>query len=283
MYFVNMLEGNGMATFREKMSENVVRFYNNVENTAENVGVVLDTKRDKPTLVVSGNGENLFAKGLGIQNNEEYLSQYKTERGSNKYKSGVTNREVMDTAENPILIVLCNEIGIYDNIPVCLKYLYVDDNTMLVALISGVCDFNGVTLQRSNISTIGDKTAKPISASELRAVTSCIEKESGYCYIYDAVMEVILKYNKNKMAIQSKTVSEEMVMFSDENYKEFKRKAEERKRIHDELLRRKQEEREAKRKAEEDRIEKERQERLQEELEEASRGAAEFLKIIQGL
>lgn len=62
--------------------------------------------------------------------------------------------DIKDTSENPVLVILFNELTVFENIVAHIKLVRVDDTHMLGALVAGACMFNGVALQRCNTSNL---------------------------------------------------------------------------------------------------------------------------------
>lgn len=103
-----------------------------------------------------GNSLNIATKGI-----------YKD--GDDKdYSKGISFNAVAPTEDNPILFVLCNEIGLYQGIEADLKLIRLDKENFIAALITGACMFNGVPLQRCNNANLDNaKVAKVLTSDDL--------------------------------------------------------------------------------------------------------------------
>lgn len=215
-----------------------------------------------------------------------------------EYEKGISYEDVKDTAENPILFILCNEIGLYNNITADIKVLRIDKKHILVALISGACEFNGVPLQRCNNSNLDNaKVTRVLSDDSLFGEGTYLGKGKDILinYSYDALCHGQFKMSKDG-AFSSRSVRSREFIFDETN----KLKCEENARKIEEMKRREAEAKVAKREAqmkeyEEAKAEKERLEREKREAEIALKlsgvkvtkdtkvvnvGAADFLKAV---
>lgn len=119
------------------------------------------------------------------------------------------NKELADTAENPILVVCTKGLKFYKDTPCLLKVLYIDTDMMLVALIYGSCEFefadgSFVPLQRCDdsnlntkkvVSTLNTKGMQELTVNHTRGgwdkslemvnpiFVSCGEVNSHYRYV----------------------------------------------------------------------------------------------------
>lgn len=179
MYFVNMCDEEGLGTFR---GINDVPFENTVTGTQEGYVTIKDKK-----LVVGTTGKNLFETGI-TNSDEPYLPALKTE---------LTCKDVMETEENPLIIVLCDYIEVYDKVPANIKFIHLDDgrdDKILAMLVYGACGFNGVPMQRCNNADIEGKKSKVLRSKDIKGITNSKDKESGYDFLMDAVIQLAIKF-----------------------------------------------------------------------------------------
>lgn len=177
MYFVNMCDEEGVGTFRKG---NSIPFVNKFKETVKGY---VSLKGNQ--LVVGTDGKNLFEKGI-TQSNEAYLP---------KLKSGLTCKEVTETEENPLILVLCDYIEVYDKVPANIKFIHLGDEKILAMLIYGACGFNGIPMQRCNETELANKKAKKLTSKDIKGITRSIDTESDYNYINDAVIQLEIKYS----------------------------------------------------------------------------------------
>lgn len=263
MFFVNMLGENGIGSFRE----NTKFIFTNEDMMKEDA--VLCVKENNIT--IGSDGKNLLMKGLTGEPGAVY---------NEKISKTLTIADVTDSAQNPLIACLCDEITVYDGISADIKYVYLGQGHMLVMLIYGRLGINGKNLIRCKEVSDIKRKSKVLKAKDLAGMSSFIDSVSGYNYIRDGVMHVRLSYSSKSESLGYLSVSADTEFFSDETLLYQRKRAEERKRIEEERKRRLEEEKKEKeRLAEEARlaeIEKEK-ERVRTE---ASIGAAEFLKSL---
>ena len=178
MYFVNLCEDDGLGTFR---ASNDIPFENTKTGTVEGY-ITLKNKK----LVVDTQGKNLFENGI-IDSDEPYLSNQKTE---------LKCKDLIETEENPLIIVLCDYIEVFDKVPANLKFIHLgdEDDKVLAMLIHGACSFNGIPMQRCYSVDVEGKKSKILRNSDLKGITHSKDKESGYNFIDDAVIQIEIKY-----------------------------------------------------------------------------------------
>lgn len=134
---------------------------------------------------------NVFIHGLSNEDmNEKYIGGLNSE---------LSFKDVSDTPENPIVCVLCSEIGLYKNIPANIKFMNVADGVFLAALIYGACEFNGIALERCNNKSLdGKSVVKTINSKELASMASLEDRETGYCFNYDVVAQAQFLFKEDK-------------------------------------------------------------------------------------
>ena len=114
---------------------------------------------------------------------------------TNTVLSRLTYADIRDTDDNPILVVYCDSIGIFKNVPAIIKFLYMGSNGVLAALIAGACQFNGVVLERCFTSPREDaykKVARTFHGSDLKDAVVGRDARTGYDYLNNTVFEVQL-------------------------------------------------------------------------------------------
>lgn len=176
MYFVNMCGEEGVKTFR---AINEIPFINKDTETREGYITIKDGK-----LVVDTTGHSLFEKGI-ISSDEAYLPELKT---------GLTCKDIVETEENPLIIVLCDYIEVFDKVPADIKFIHLDEDKVLAMLVHGVCSFNGVPMFRCCNTDIDNKSSKRLRSADLKNITNSVDKESGYNYLMDAVFQLYIKF-----------------------------------------------------------------------------------------
>lgn len=267
MYFVNMCGKEGIGTFRKN---NEIPFVNHLDETTESYITLKNGK-----LVVSNGGENLFKKGIVISD-EPYLP---------KVKSGLTCREVRETEENPLIIVLCDYIEVFDRVPANIKFFHLDDgedNKILAMLVYGACSFNGVPMQRCNETELSGKRTKKLLSKDIKGITRSIDNESEYNYIDDAVIQLAIKYNETSSGscLSGKICMEGTEIFNMKKIKAHREHVQKVKAIQEQ--RRIEEENKKKQEAleRERRLEAERKAKEEELERESSEGVREFLAAL---
>jgi len=269
MYFANLLGEDGVRSF-DRGSSKCIPFVNEHENTTAGFVALKDGK-----LVVSTDGENLFLKGIKNEKDDAVLNftSHKAHKGKTKH---LTFKEIKDTDENPLIIVLCKEISLYDSIPTGLKYIYIGEDYMLACLIYGACDFDGITMQRCNVTDTNGKQKATFTGKHLSLFSRCIDPETEYCYMKDVVNHVELSYKGEEGCSRYSTVTSMVNKFDERGLKEAQEQ-----RARD--LIRKQQVQDLKDSAEQERVSIIDKKRQDIEQEEASKGAAMFLKAVQEL
>ena len=184
MYFVNMKENLSEGTVLTRGRGSAIPYVATCLGEAV-VGdmVVSDGK------VQIGKGENVFGSGLSGVATDGYLTSL----------TKLTFKDIEDTEENPIILVLCNRIGLYKGVPAGLKFLYLGEDGVLAALIYGSCVFDGVPLQRCDTRDLGSvRVCKTIKGEDVKSLYTFLDKESGYNYLYDVVFQVHVEIKVNK-------------------------------------------------------------------------------------
>ena len=244
-------------------------------------GLILNGKE-----VTWGEGSNMAEYGLGVV------------EGATEYEKGISFEGVKDTEENPILFILCNEIGIYNNIMADIKVFRLDSDHLLVALISGACEFNGVPLQRCNNSNLDNaKIGRVMRDDSLFGEGTFLGKgkDISINYSYDAICHGQFTI-KNDGAFNSRSVRSREYIFDDTNKargEERIRRQEEQKKKEAEALQARREAQKAeyeKQKAEKERKEREKREaeidlklsgvKVTKDTKVMNVGAADFLKAV---
>lgn len=271
MYFANMLGEEGVKVF-DRGSSKCYPFVNTVEGTIEGFVSLKDGK-----LVVTNEGENLFLKGITGEKDDAVLTftQHKPRKGK-KQRQELTFAEIKDTDENPLIIVLCREISLYNNIPTGMKYIYVGEGYMLACLIYGACDFDGATMRRCSTTELDNRQRATFTGRDLQKFSLCIDRETEYCYMRDVVNHVELDYQGEEGCSRYSTVSSMVNMFDERWIKDAQEQNAKMLLRREAIEKRKEEEKKAKEEA----IAKKRYDK---ESDEASFGAAMFLKAVNSI
>lgn len=276
MYFSNLLDGNVVRDFQRHTRTGTIPFVCSVNERAVEAEVIL--KDNQIVIGDIGEGENLFAKGLTGEDSEVFLE---------KYKTGLTYKEIKETEENPFIVVLAKSIKFYVGIKTYVKYINISDDFVLAMLVYGACEFTfedgtSVPMQRCNATNLDNRTTVEYSGKKLRECTKFECRESGYNLNHDVVSAVIV-HIPNTSAYNYRSVSEHVLVFDNKNWEIAKSKAAERKaKLEEERLRKEEEKRQAALEAERKRKEEEeaKAKAVEQQFEEASVGAAAFLQAV---
>lgn len=276
MYFSNLLDGNVVRDFQRHTRTGTIPFVCNEDSRAVEAEIIL--KDNQIVVGKPGEGENLFAKGLSGEDSEAFLE---------KYKTGLTYKEVKETEENPFIVVLAKSIKFYVGIKTYVKYINISDDFVLAMLVYGACEFTfedgtSVPMQRCNATNLDNRTTVEYTGKDLRGCTKFECKESGYNLNYDVVSAVIV-HIPNTSACNYRSVSDHVLVFDNKNWDIAKKKAAERKAKEEEDKARKEEEKrraaeEAERRRKEEAEAKAKE--VEKQFEEASVGAAAFLQAV---
>lgn len=257
MYFSNLLSEE--KTFsRDKKAGTMPFVCNTSEITTENCHVVSE---NGVLTLKQGDVDatkDLFMKGLYNDNLDEAFDL-------TGKKSSITYREIEDTAENPMIVVLASTIKLYAGVRTYIKYINIAEDAVLAMLVFGACEFTfpdgtSVPMQRCNSSVLDGRKTFDYTGSKMRDLSVLTDKESGYVINNDIVNAVIVNYTSSKGTafdgVSYKTVKEHTVMFDRRNLDNARKKEQERKKKIEmekalKLAQRKAAELEAKRKAKE--------------------------------
>ena len=199
-------------------------------------GSIILTEDKKIVGPVSGNevkGIDIFMNGLTNENKSEVYRVGKP----NGRKGNITFEMIEDTEENPLIAVICNNITFYEKVEADIRFVVLDNNTILAMLVSGVCGFNGVSMQRCNTQNFDTADEYVYDAMSLKALAmdTYYDRKIGYRYGNDVVGAMtITRSDGSAISIQRAHVKD---FFIDDtkykryvnNHNEFVRKAEQRK------------------------------------------------------
>lgn len=294
MYFSNLLDSRGVGTFQRGSRAGVLPFVNGIEERSA-VGHVRVS--DGRIIVDELEDGDLFLKGITEGTDAPFLDGYKT---------GLLCKEVLDTENNPMIVVLAKSIKFYVGVKTFVKFINVAEDMVLACLVYGACEFTfddgtSVALQRCNTVDLDGKKVKEFSAKDLREHCHVTDKESGYNLEWDCVCPLIVNITSD-FSGNYKTVKEQINVFSTEQLEKARVKAAEKRRIAEEEAKRQEEIRkqrmaefekrqrekaEAEARAEEEKAAKRnarrRSKKATEEVEEVNVSAATFLDIIANL
>lgn len=189
MYFVNMSDIPEGTVINRKFGSHVGFPFVQSVSVGSNVKFVA---AEGGNLVLTDEGDNLFGKGLNDDSNELFVSD-----GNRK----LSYRDVMDTEENPVIVVLCKQVEVFRGTSVGLKFMYINEDYIMAALVYGSCRFDGVELQRCDSSDMSSKVVgKVINGKNLHEVVSWNSKEQGIDYnmITDMVAYAHIKSSVTK-------------------------------------------------------------------------------------
>ena len=235
MYFSNLLDARGVGEFQRKNKYGVIPFIGSVEERSAVGHVrVVDSK-----ITVDENPEgDLFTKGIQENSDAPFLEGY---------KSGLLCKEVLDTEENPMIVVLAKSIKFYVGVKTFVKFINISDDAVMACLVYGACEFTfddgtSVALQRCNTTDLDGKKVKEFSAKDLREHCSVVDKESDYDLTWDCVNAVIVNLT-SEFSGSYRTVKEQVNIFTTAGLERARVRAAEKKRLAEEEARRKEEER----------------------------------------
>lgn len=166
-------------------------------------------------------------------------------------KVGSTDKELVSTDENPIIIIGTRSFKVYNGIPTYIKYIPVQ-NGVVVALIKGYISVEGkdgemIPLSR-NCDAVSTSEGKVYNAEEIRKLNILKEKESDLAYSEYVVSDCILSLTVSKDGSKLSSIrfnKDNFVILNKEVFIEAKKKkdaellalAEERKRRAEEIAR----------------------------------------------
>ena len=136
---------------------------------------------------------NIFGNRLLPQEDQKIDDLFRGDTKSGL--SRLTYSDIRDTDSNPIIVVYCDSISIFKNIPAIIKFLYIGKEGVLAALIAGACQFNGVVLERCFSAGSDDaykKVGRTFNGADLKDVVVSTDSRTGYNYLDNTVFEVQL-------------------------------------------------------------------------------------------
>lgn len=180
MYFVNMVDDvNEGDVFQREL-------------TVPYIASCLDSSYEGKFVVKDGSvqfvgddedGENIFNRGFRGDPNAIYNANF------SKY---IKFKDVIDTEENKLIVVLCNSIGIYQGVDANIKIMLIDENHMLAALVYGACEFNGVCLKRTCTKAVeGRAICKVVTPKMVRNLMLVRDTVSDYDMKMDSVFQLV--------------------------------------------------------------------------------------------
>ena len=139
--------------------------------------------------------ENVFAYGLSSDDDSKV---YRVGKPHGR-KGSITYKMIKDTEENPLIIVLCNEIGIYEGVEADIRFIVTPEGYILAMLVSGVCSFDGNPMQRCNTVNFDGRKIYSYNAEKLTRLSDTLftENNSGYVYSNDIICSVLLNHESD--------------------------------------------------------------------------------------
>lgn len=193
MYYVNMkndFSGELICT-RDKSSAYPFVATSEDAEGAMHFGITADKR-----IALTTEGDNIFAAGLKPADASLTMSDLFSDP---KDRAKLTYSDVQDTEDNPIIVVLCDEIGLFKNVEAELKVLYLGSFGILAALIRGACTFNGVALQRCNSTDLESRDiSKVLHGVDFKEYIVATNRELEYNALWDSVHHVVMKCTENK-------------------------------------------------------------------------------------
>lgn len=265
MYICNMLKKESMTIQRKP---NTLPFHNSLLETTFQGYVCVE---DKCITVKEGVSENdLFA----LSDDKERLFLE---------KHHLTNQNIKDTDENPLITTICAGIELFEGIPSYVEVLPIGQNIMAACLVFGACRFvgedgEGVLLQRCYNNEISEsRRYKRFDTKDIFSLVVVKDEESDYNMFWDCVTPVLFRIGPESS--KYKVIRDDLKVF----YKNNIETARQRKREKEERLKLAREAQKRKR-LEAERLDAEmREKRRREEageFEDLSEGAAAFLSAV---
>lgn len=118
-----------------------------------------------------------------------------------------TNKELADTADNPLVIVCTKGIKFYKDVPTYLNVLFVNDEFMIAMLIYGACEFqfsdgSFIPLQRCNEDDLDRKSTYPaFNCKSLKNMVYC-KTNGGWDKTYEMVCPLFVRVKGDNFSIR---------------------------------------------------------------------------------
>lgn len=266
MYICNMLKKEPLFTQRSK--PNTLPFRNDFTDTTFQGYVCVD---DKCITVKAGESkDDLFA--VELDKERSFLERLH-----------LTNQDIADTDENPLITTICAGIEVLEGIPSYIKILPIGRDMLVACLVFGACQFvgadgDGVLLQRCYSNEISDThRCKRFDTKDCMDLVVVKDEESDYNMFWDCVTPVLFKVGPESS--KYKVIREDLKVFYEDNMMAARQRKKD-KEMHIKLAR----EEEKKKRLEAERLDAERREKLRREeageFEDVSAGAAAFLSAV---
>lgn len=115
-------------------------------------------------------------------------------------------KDVVETQDNPLILILCKSIGLKNGAKTCLKYININENACLVLLVSGYCifeDYEGAYLPMNRCleEDFSRMKSEMISPKRLLGMTN-VEHQNGYDFCMDMLMTVYALYQKDTLSVK---------------------------------------------------------------------------------
>lgn len=115
-------------------------------------------------------------------------------------------KDVVETPDNPLILILCKSISLKNGAKTCLRYININEDACLVLLVSGFCsfeDYEGCQLPMSRCLTedFSRMKSEMISPSRLLNMTNVVHT-NGYDFCMDMLMSVYALYQKDTVSFK---------------------------------------------------------------------------------
>ena len=114
--------------------------------------------------------------------------------------ANLTYMQVMETEDNPLIVVLCRKIRFYHTIKTFVKTINMGDDLILAMLVYGAADFSmddeWVPMQRCNTQSLEGKETTEYSAKDLQRWVVA-KTPGGYDKTYDIVNAFVVDNKKD--------------------------------------------------------------------------------------
>lgn len=175
--------------------------------------------------------DDIFMQGLISEDPEELIL-------GKQYKLDLRYKDIQETAENPLIVVLAKSIKLYAGVTTYIKYITMDD-CILAMLVFGACEFTfpdgtSVPMQRCNNSlNLVNRQTVEYDAKSIAGLSRLEDKESNYLMTNDVVNAVVVSFSSSRGTtfdgVRYKTMKNHVKVFNTKNVlyareKERKRK-----------------------------------------------------------
>ncbi len=226
--------------------------------------------------------DDIFMQGLISEDPEELIL-------GKQYKLDLRYKDIQETAENPLIVVLAKSIKLYAGVTTYIKYITMDD-CILAMLVFGACEFTfpdgtSVPMQRCNNSlNLVNRQTVEYDAKSIAGLSRLEDEESNYLMINDVVNAVVVSFSSSRGTtfdgVRYKTMKNHVKVFNTKNVLDAREKERKRKERAELLKLQKIEERKKAELREKQLKKDEEQKVLDEQFSGINQGALAFLNAV---